>query len=166
LAAEAFFPVKLPYFAVNTSCPDSQQYRHYTALMAICLRAFASFMLCRSPNFDAVGAFVSVVNVNFETFSDQFHRLSIFQNHRIAALFDLLRLSPFLHECGFGSVSQKKKETTNRTANFFSNSHGAALGDSSIKSQRRMRLIHDKMNEPQPNAGEQTLIRLLCLMLV
>jgi hypothetical protein len=126
LAAEAFFPVKLPYYAVNTSCPDSQQYRHYTALMAISLRAFASFMLCRSPNFDAVGAFVSVVNVNFETFSDHFHRLSIFQNHR-----SFLRLAeafavflPFLHECGFGSVSQKKKETTNRTANFFSNSHG------------------------------------------
>jgi hypothetical protein len=56
--------------------------------MAISLRAFASFMLCRSPNFDAVGAFVSVVNVNFETFSDQFHRLSIFQNHR-----SLLRLA-------------------------------------------------------------------------
>ncbi len=31
---------------------------------------------------------MSVVNVNFETFSDQFHRLSIFQNHR-----SLLRLA-------------------------------------------------------------------------
>jgi hypothetical protein len=51
--------------------------------MAISLRAFASFMRCRSPNFDAVGAFVSMVIVNSETFC-----LSIFQNHR-----SLLRLA-------------------------------------------------------------------------
>ena len=62
---------------------------------------------------------------------------------KIITAFDWLRLLPFLHECEFGSVSPKKKETAKRTAKFFSNSHEAALGDSSINSQGRMRLFHD-----------------------
>ena len=50
-------------------------------------------MLCRSPNFDAVGALASVVTVYFETFSDQFHRLSIFQNHHSFRLVEAVAVS-------------------------------------------------------------------------
>lgn len=93
---------------------------------------------------------MSVVTVNFETFSDHFHRLSIFQNHHSFQLVEAVAVSARMRI----RLSSQSEEERNRKkdSKILQHSHEASLGDSSINSQGRLRLFHDESQCCRTNA--------------